>query len=276
MKKKWTHRLGVAALTLAAASQSATAQQQTDPTPRPVEYSLLTPGIAGKYVVLTINDLMTWIALGGHTNSVRQASLRELVQQEGYDASSSLAIAMKEELDAAGYLTEVEPIPRARPGLPQNLTRSDLPASPDGQFLLDVVIELIGLANASNGAEWEPAFQLRWRVMRPSGEIVVPTHTFSHGPFVDKDGNKYSRTTCGLPSFPETMKRPQALWDCFDLGLRESSRALIPLIRQKQDLALNGGSRSVAGTARTGTESTAKCNKRRGSRAALDRECGGD
>lgn len=260
---KWLRRLSIVALSLSSLVQPAMAQQQqADAAPGRVQYSLLTPALAGKYVVLTVDDLMGHIALGGHTNSIRAVSLREFVEKHGYDASSTLALALKEELDAAGYWTEVENVPRARPGQPQRLTRADLPASPRGEFLLDVVIESIGLANESNGGRWEPMFKLTWRLMRPSGEIVVPSHVFLHGPFpVDQDGHPRSRTHCGLPTFNKTIDRSQDLLDCFDRGLREASRALVPLIREKHDVALHGRSSSVAGAGNAASEAATERNQ---------------
>jgi hypothetical protein len=171
-------------------------------------------------------------------------------------------------------------VPRAQPGQPQRLSRSDLPTSPNGLFLIDVVINSIGLAAEANGAKWQPAFELSLRVMRPSGEIVVPTHRFWHGPSVLKQANELGRTKCDLQSFNETMKQPQTLWDCFDLGLREASRALVPLIREKQDAALHGIPKAVADAARVDVEAAPEgkraCKKVRRPRDVLDAECESD
>jgi hypothetical protein len=236
----------------------------------PIEYSLLMPAVANKYFVYTVNDAMNLIALGGHTNSVRASALDTLVRKEGYDAGLVLASVLQEQLDEAGYRTELEHIPRAKLGQPQHLSRGDLPRNPQGEYLLDVVIESIGLANVSNGGEWMPAFEMKWRVMRPSGDILVPTHIFVYGPFVDANGIEYNRSTCGLPSFGKSMEKPPVLWDCFDHGLREASRALIPVIREQQDIALHGrhptSSESAAATATT-------CVKARRPRDILDGTC---
>lgn len=271
--RSWIGMIAVATLLLVTGAKPAAAQQQpTDPAASPVEYSLLQPGIAGKYFVVTVEDFTMWIGLGGHQNSLRSNSLRDLVVKEGYDASSILAVALQAELAAAGYRTEVEPVPRARDGQPQRLSRSDLPTSPAGLFLLDVVIDSIGLAAPSNGYAWQPAFQLSWRVMRPSGEIVIPTNVFVHGPYT-KDGEKLSETKCALPNFNATMKQPQALWDCFDLGLREASRALVPLIRQKQDVALHGKQKQAATDPKAKAAARPPCGKVRRPRDLLDTEC---
>jgi len=275
---QWTLGLAVAALTLITGTQPAKAQQQpADSRANPVEYSLLLPGIAGKYYVVTLDDLTGGLAIGGHINSLRSKSLRELVARESYDAGSVLAVALKEELEAAGYRTEIEPVPRAQPGQPQRLSRSDLPTSPNGLFLIDVVIDSIGLAAEINGAKWQPAFELSLRVIRPSGEMVVPTHRFWHGPSALKQVNEIGRTECKLPSFHATLKQPQSLWDCFDLGLREASRALVPLIREKQDAALHGIPKAVTDAARVEVEAvpegTRACKKARRPRDVLDGEC---
>jgi hypothetical protein len=270
--------LAVAALTLITGTQPAKAEQQpADSRANPVEYSLLLPGIAGNYFVATLNDVTEMVAIGGHLSSLRSKSLRELVARESYDAGSSLAVALQEELEAAGYRTEVEPVPRAQPGQPQRLSRSDLPTSPNGLFLIDVVINSIGLAAEANGAKWQPAFELSLRVMRPSGEIVVPTHRFWHGPSALKQANALGRTKCDLPSFQATLKQPQLLWDCFDLGLREASSALVPLIREKQDAALHGIQKAVTDAARVEVEAvpedTGACKKARRPRDVLGGEC---
>jgi hypothetical protein len=241
MVARRVHALSVLTLCLACGAQLARAQGEATLTASQpaVEYSLLQPALAGKYSVKTVDDMTLFVS--GPTNSVRSATLRELVAKEGYDASAHLAAALRSELETAGFTTELVGVPRAPAGEPQRLTRGDLPSNARGKFLVDVVIDAIELAAEANAAPWEPAFALSWRVMRPNGQIVVPTRTFIHGPYYNyKAGRFPSRSKCDLPSFNVTVKSPQLLWACFELGFSDASRVLVPLIRQAQDSALDG------------------------------------
>jgi len=208
----------------------------------PVEYSLLLPGVAGHYIVATSFDMLNMVGLSSYANSPRSQSLRAAVQRDGFDAAQSLAIALEEELEAAGFATEVEPVPRAAAGKPQRLTRGDLPTDPQGRYLLDVVIDRLGLTAESNGDPWEPAFALHWRVLRPNGELVVPTHVYIHGPRLKRADERSRTRNCNLPSFKATMADTGPLWACFDQGFHDASRKLIPEIRAAQAKAIGSES----------------------------------
>lgn len=240
--------VGSSCLTVSAGSGAEPATAPTTTAAAPVEYSLLLPGVAGHYIVATSFDVLNMFGLSSYANSPRSHSLRAAVQRDGFDAAQSLAIALEAELAAAGFATDVEPVPRAAAGKPQRLTRGDLPPSPQGRYLLDVVIDRIGLTAESNGDPWEPAFALHWRVLRPNGELVVPTHVYIHGPRLKRADERSRTRNCNLPSFKAAMADTGPLWACFDRGLREASRSLIPEIRVAQDAALHGKS-AVAATA---------------------------
>jgi len=204
----------------------------SDASPVPVEYSILSPALSGKYTVVTLGDALSLFALGGHVSALRSIELRKVVSREGFDACLSLAQALEKELAAAGLTAKVEPVRRAKPGEVQSLSRGDLPPSPQGRYLIDVVIGYIGLAAPGNGGDWEPLFSLKWRVLNPRGDILVPSHVFWHGPVGDKRSiGSASRTTdCDLPTFKKTMAEPALLWPCFDRAFHNASRDLIELL----------------------------------------------
>lgn len=197
---------------------------------RAIEYSLLQPGLSGKYFVVTTVDMT---ALSGFSNNKRTSDLRTLVSREGYDAPTQLAVEMQAALEAAGWATDVEPVSRGRPGEPGRLTRSDLPVRPSGRYLLDFEINYLGLAAASNLEPWEPMFAVTWRVLRPNGEIVVPSQVYRHGPSVRLPVDKQHRTRdCGLSTFASAIEAPASIWACLDRGFEDASRALVPMIRE--------------------------------------------
>jgi hypothetical protein len=211
----------------------------SDPSPVPVEYSILWPGLSGKYTVVTLEDALSTVALGGHAGSVRSIELRKTASREGFDPCLNLAQGLEAAFAAAGLTAKVEAVRRAEPGNVQSLSRSDLPPSPQGRYLIDVVIGSIGLAAWSNGSDWEPLFSLKWRVLSPRGDILVPSHVFWHGPVDEKrSGGRTSRTTdCDLPTFKKTMAEPALLWPCFDRAFHNASRDLVQLILATQKRA---------------------------------------
>jgi hypothetical protein len=200
------------------------------PSVAPIEYSLLQPGLSGEYFVGTALD---FTMLGsGFSNVKRTSLLREAVQQEGYDAPTQLALAMKAALDQAGWRTEIEPVTRGRPGLPGRLTRADLPANPQGRYLIDLEIMQLGFAAESNLAQWQPFFTLTWRILGPGGELVVPSHKYMHGPYESLVEENNRTMGCDLPVFHEAMKTPAQVFECMNRGFRDAAAILVPLLRE--------------------------------------------
>lgn len=204
----------------------------SDPPSVPVDYSILWPGLSAKYTVVTLDDALSFVAMSGHAGSVRSIELRKAVSREGFDACMRLVQALEAEFSAAGLTANVEPVRRAKPGDVQSLSRSDLPPSPRGRYVVDVVISYIGLAASTNGSDWEPRFSLKWRVLSPRGDILVPTHAFWHGPDPAEVSDRNSNRTsdCNLPRFKSIMADPAPLWSCFDRAFHNASRDLVQVV----------------------------------------------
>jgi hypothetical protein len=209
------------------------------PSTVPVEYSILWPALSAKYTVVTLGDALSHVALGGHLNAVRSIELRKVLSRESFDPCLNLAQALEAEFAAAGLAANIVPVRRASPGDVQSLSRGDLPQSPQGRYLIDVVIGHMGLAASANGADWEPLFALKWRVLSPRGDILVPSHVLWHGPVDDKLSRGHTSRTndCELPTFNKTMAEPALLWPCFDRAFHNASRDLIHLILATQTRA---------------------------------------
>ena len=195
--------------------------------PTPVEYSLLQPALYGKYFVVTGVDVTGLVS--GFSNTKRSSDLRELVERNGYDAPAELVQQLKAAFDAAGLTAEIEFVPRGPSGSLRRLTRGDLPSNPRGKALLDLEIGYIGLAAADNFSSWEPMYVLTWRLLHPTGEIIVPSHQYYHGPF--GKGEKHRSRSCALGGLGKLKVDPTPLWNCFNQAFVDTGSFLVTTVR---------------------------------------------
>lgn len=192
---------------------------------RAIEYSVLTPALERKFMVVTRVDALAIVS--GNVNVARTQELRQLVAREHYSPSDNLASRIAEALTQAGLPAEVEEVSRGPDGTPNKLSRGDLPVHPKGRYLIDISIEYIGLIANDNFAKWEPMLWLRWRVFRPDGTVVVMSHRYVQGPGGDKsNGGEHRALNCGLGFFSSAMDNPGKVWQCFDLAFREAGVTL--------------------------------------------------
>ncbi len=198
----------------------------------PIEYSILTPALEGKYFVYSYDQWYLPL-LPGFANTARTKALRKLVDQERYKATDHFALQLKDALQSAGYAADIEFVPRAPDGTAHGLSRADLPEHPQGRYLIDVTMQSVGLGAMSNFTHWEPYVLLTWRLVASSGHIIGLPHKYEHRPDHSKDNEKNQRTRdCELPSFFSLMDDPAPLWACFDRGFHDASVNLIPAIRE--------------------------------------------
>lgn len=228
-----------AALLLLAVALSAGAETPPE-SDRLVDYSVLTPGLAGKFLVFTAPDL-TIIGVSRHANTEQTKALRQLVERERYEPCSRLGPQIMAALQAAGYSAAEEPIIRAAAGRPQSLARADLPENPRGMVLLDVTIEWLGLRADMTGQAYRPALALTWRLISRRGELVAPGRLLTYNgraayysvggvglslaPLPSRapppgQPNVDPGKSCEFDSFKAAEDDPRAIWNCLDAAFR--------------------------------------------------------
>ena len=88
---------------------------------------------------------------------------------------------MIEALAAGSYPAVYEPIPRRPSGSLQTLSWGDLPEQPQGELVLDLVVNWICLCADVAFSKHYPAISISWRVLDPRRQsVVVPTHTLTY------------------------------------------------------------------------------------------------
>ncbi len=218
----------------------------------PVEFSVLTPGLEGKFVVFTGIDL-TLVGISHLSDIRRSNALRELVERESYDPCPRIAAAITAALKDAGRTGIHEPISRRLPGRLQSLTLSDLPENPQGALLLDVTIQWIALRALATSDKFRPVIWLTWRLISPRGELVAPGRElrYAHAPPQKKSAGARSAAAptsgatpaappsdagtqelCSFRSFDLARKDPEALWTCFDEAFLAAGKLLVDQLPQ--------------------------------------------
>lgn len=230
-------------LSLAAASVGA---QQPDPT-APIDFSVLTPAMEGRFVVASGFDLtalvLPYVSIGSMGDRKRSDQLRTLIARERYDPVRTVADRLIETLGAASYRAAYEPIPRKRAGSIQSLAWSDLPEQPKGELMLDVTIRWICLCSDVAFSKFHPAISMSWRLLGPAQEVVQPTRTISYYHYPESRRVGMPPTSmedqtvpvpvypveevsevCGFESIKDAEKNPAILWGClgeaYDAALR--------------------------------------------------------
>ena len=201
-----------------------------------IEYSVLSPVLLGKWYFYNNHELPPLSDLAG---AVMTKQLRGVVASGSYDPADSLGKRLVEALCRDGLPAVVEPVTRGPPGGTGSLSRDDLPPQPKGRYLLNVVIESIGLVPASRPTRVEPAFVLRWQVFSPTGGMVVPARRYIHG-LVPSGQTRpvHSTPNCGLGEFGSAIKHPEQIWSCFDSAFDDAGTNLAGEVRAATDKAM--------------------------------------
>lgn len=216
----------------------------------PIDFSVLTPAMEGRFVVVTGFDFTAmvppYLALSQMGSRARTERLRALVAREGYDPVRAIADRLIEQLPGASYSAVHEPIGRRPPGSIQSLAWGDLPERLQGELALDVTIRWICLCNSLAYSKYYPGIALSWRLLDPAREVVQPTRniTYVHDPFYHhkkKAGPSASVSKpreseypleqvseiCGFASIEAAEKNPEVLWGCFGEAYDAALRRLV-------------------------------------------------
>jgi len=229
-------------------------------TAAPVEFSVLTPGLEGRFYVFTGVDLLDLVGLSAFVDNERNKALRKLVESEGYDPHRPIAEAILAALHDAGRTGAHEPITRRPAGHLQSLTVDDLPPDPKGAVLLDVTINWIGLYSSATGDKLRPAFSLTWRLISPDGKLIAPGRElrYVHEPERRKSRSRVvdpalhpnaarapaepkpepepepvAQEFCSIRSIKAAQEEPAALWACFDEAYLAAARRLVEQLPQQ-------------------------------------------
>ena len=217
------------------------------PDPAPIQFSVLTPAMEGRYVVASGVDWTTYIppylALGQICRGARNDRLRLLVKREGYKPERMIADRLIDALAAASYRAVYEPVMRRPAGSVQSLSWSDLPERPRGELMLDVTILWICLCADIAFTKHYPAISLSWRLLDPARAVVRPSTVLSYYHFPAwyrkeraqpsaKAGSRPATEypveevsdSCGFASVKNAEENPAVLWGClgeaYDAALR--------------------------------------------------------
>jgi hypothetical protein len=227
----------------------ASAQESPEVTAAPVEFSVLTPGLEGRFHVFKEFDLIAFVGLPNLVDMERTKTLRKLVESEAYDPGQSIADAVLAALQDEGRSGTHEPITRRPAGHLQSLTVGDLPPDPKGAVLIDVTINWIGLHANINGDRLRPAFSLTWRLISPDGKLIAPGRElrYVHEPERKKrpavvdparhpnaapapaepEHEPVAQEFCSIRSIKAAQEEPAALWACFDEAYLAAARKLV-------------------------------------------------
>ena len=239
---------------LLAGAMLASAQEPAAVIAAPVEFSVLTPGLEGRFHVYTDFDVIALVGLPNFVDSRRTKALRALIESAGYDPARPIADAILTALHDAGRSGTHEPIARRPAGHLQSLTVDELPPYPKGAVLLDVTINWISLYASATGDKLRPAFSLTWRLISPDGKLIAPGRELR---YVHEPERKKSKSTvvdpalrpnaarapaepkpepkpeavaqefCSIRSFKTAEEEPAALWACFDEAYLAAARKLV-------------------------------------------------
>ncbi|MBM2854241.1 MAG: hypothetical protein HW417_1169 [Steroidobacteraceae bacterium] len=214
----------------------------------PVEFSVLTPGLEGRFQVFTAVDVLAIVGLGNYVDHERTKALRKLVESDDYYPGRPIADAILAALHDAGRSGTHEPITRPPAGHLQSLAADELPPDPKGAVLLDVTINWIGLHGNTTGDKLRPAFSLTWRLISPDRKLIAPGRElrYIHEPQRKKsavvDPALHSRAAaapaapqpepvtqefCSIRSVKAAQEEPSALWECFDEAYLAAARKLV-------------------------------------------------
>jgi hypothetical protein len=226
----------------------ASAQESPAVITAPVEFSVLTPGLEGRFHVFKEFDIFALVGLPNFVDMERTKALRKLVESEAYDPGQSIADAILAALHDAGRSGTYELITRRPAGHLQSFTVDNLPPDPKGAVLIDVTINWIGLHANVNGDKLRPAFSLTWRLISPDGKLIAPGRElrYIHEPQRKKsavvDPALHSRAAaapaapqpepvtqefCSIRSVKAAQEGPSALWACFDEAYLAAARKLM-------------------------------------------------
>ncbi|MGB5133171.1 MAG: hypothetical protein WBO00_11175 [Steroidobacteraceae bacterium] len=220
----------------------------------PVEFSVLTPGLEGRFHVFTGFDVIAFVGLPNFVDTRRTKALRALIESAGYDPARPIADAILAALHDAGRSGTHEPITRRPAGHLQSLTVDELPPDPKGAVLLDVTINWIGLYASATGDKLRPAFSLTWRLISPDGKLIAPGRElrYVHEPKRKKKSTvvdpalhpnatpapaepqpePVAQEFCSIRSFKAAQEEPVALWACFDEAYLAAARKLVEQLPQ--------------------------------------------
>ncbi|MGQ0429134.1 MAG: hypothetical protein ACT4UQ_04295 [Gammaproteobacteria bacterium] len=217
----------------------------------PIEFSVLTPAMEGRYVVASEIDLTAFVppylALGHLGKGRRSEQLRALVARERYKPERTIADRLIDRLGDASYPAVHEPIQRKPAGSVQSLSWDDLPERPRGKLILDLTIRWICLCSDVAFTKFYPAISLNWRLLDPARRsVVIPTRTLSyfHYPPSDRRGKSKPSTDtgaepapeypvenvsdpCGFGSVKDAEANPAVLWGCFGEAYDAALRRLV-------------------------------------------------
>jgi hypothetical protein len=245
---------------LCGAALLASAQEPPVALAAPVEFSVLTPGLEGRFHVFTAVDFLALVGIPSYVDYGRTKALRKLVESEGYDPGRPVADAILAALDDAGRTGTYEPLARRPAGHLQSLVVDDLPPDPEGSVLLDVTINWIGLSGNTTGDKLRPAFSLTWRLIAPDGKLIAPGRElrYIHEPVHKKpavvDPALHSRAApaapaapaarqsdprkqefCSIRSVKAAQEEPTTLWQCFDDAYRAAAKVLVEQLPKRAD-----------------------------------------
>ncbi|HEU0224177.1 MAG TPA: hypothetical protein VFR29_01960 [Steroidobacteraceae bacterium] len=205
----------------------------------PIEFSVLTPAMEGRYFIASGVDWTTlippYLAMSRIGSGARNDRLRLLVKREGYAPERTIADRLIDALAEASIRAVYEPVPRKPAGSVQSLSWSDLPQRPRGKLMLDLTIRWICLCADVAFTRYYPALSIGWRLLDPAQVVVQPTRTLSYyhhppppkkkrkprGPPRDapeQPPSEYPVVTvseaCGFDSVKDAEANPAVLWGC--------------------------------------------------------------
>lgn len=216
----------------------------------PIDFSVLTPAMAGKFQVASGVDFTGFIppyfAFSRLASGQKSTQLRSLVEREHYDPARTIADRLIEALGEASFRAVYEPIGRKTAGSIQSLSWSDLPEKPRGKLMLDVTINWICLCSDVAFTKLYPAISMGWRLLDPAREVVEPTRNllYFHFPaWYERDRSPATKEvgktpeseypvvavseSCGFNSVKAAEKDPQILWGCFGEAYDAALRRLV-------------------------------------------------
>lgn len=249
----------VVALALSGSFTLSGAAQATEEAETPVEYSVLTPAVEGKFYVVSGLDPAAWIppyqSLASYGDKSRTKMLRVLVEREGYEPGKPFADRLLLALNEASILSVHEPISRRPAGRIQSLSWGDLPESPHGKLMFDVTIRWLCMCSDIAFSKFYPSIAFSWRVLDPRREIVEPGRemVYRHYPawYTKNPLPEYPvaivSEACGYDSVKDAEKDPQALWQCFDEAFEAAADRLIVDLKRVRDARATASADSRSG-----------------------------
>jgi len=215
----------------------------------PIDFSVLTPAIEGRFVVASGIDLTAllppYFAFSGFGHHQRNTQLRALIARERYDPTRAIADRLIEALAESSYRAVYEPIGRKPAGSIQSLSWGDLPEQPQGELMLDVTIHWICLCSDVAFTKFYPAISIGWRLLHPAQRVVQPTRNLTYFHYPDwynrpkgraVDAGTIPRSeypvvavseSCGFDSVKAAEQNPAVLFGCFAEAYDAAVRRLV-------------------------------------------------